>query len=130
MITTSRSGKSPVKWIIGIAVLAVLALVVIVMSRSMTGGNYESVPVDQFAANPRAFAGNTYELEGRIETQLGYDERSGRILLTRDLATEFPVPILVPASIAEFSPNPGQIYRFELGVDRNGVLTVKTFKKL
>ncbi|GHC06558.1 hypothetical protein [Cerasicoccus arenae] len=125
-----RSGKSALVPVFVVAGLAILVLVGLMAYRNLAGGVSQPLPVAQFADNPKAFSGNQYELEGRIDTQLGYETGVGRLLLTQDVATNDSVPLFVPYGFEDFSPNPGQIYRFGLRVDERGVLTVESFTKL
>ncbi|WP_309398573.1 hypothetical protein [Cerasicoccus maritimus] len=130
MKTYYHSGKSVLFPVLVVAGLAILVLVGLMAYRNFAGGVSQPLPVAQFADNPKAFSGNQYELEGRIDTQLGYEAGVGRLLLTQDVATNEAVPLFVPSTIEDFSPNPGQIYRFALRVDGRGVLTVESYTKL
>ena len=126
----NKSGKSTFIAIASVFVVAVLILVGVTLSRNLLGGNAAMLPVSEFGKEPKAYAGNVYEFEGRIDTLLGFEEGVGRMILTRDLSTDKNVPLFVDAKLEGFSPNPGQIYRFQLSVDGQGVLVVDSFKKL
>lgn len=113
-----------------VAVLAVVVLLGIVLLRNIGGGNHAPLPVADFAQSPKNFSGNRYEFEGRIDRQLGFEEGVGRIILTQSVAEEAPVPLYVTAEHENFSPNPGQVYRFSLRVDGDGILNVEAYEKL
>ena len=113
-----------------VAVLAIAALVGIVLLRSVGGGKHAPLPVSNFAESPKNFSGNRYEFEGRIDRQLGFEESVGRIILTQSVAGEASVPLYVAAEHENFSPNPGQVYRFSLRVDGDGILNVEAYEKL
>lgn len=130
MKTNSKSGKSTLLWMGVVAVAAVLVLVGIVVVRNVGGGKYAPLPVAEFAQAPQNFSGNRYEYEGRINRQLGFEEAVGRIILTQSVAGEAPVPLYVAAEHDNFSPNPGQVYRFSLRVDGDGILNVESYEKL
>jgi hypothetical protein len=125
-----KSGKSPLLWMGVIAVLAVIALIGIVALRSIGGGTYAPLPVADFAQTPKNFSGNRYEFEGRSDRQLGFEEGGGRIILTQSVENESSVPLYVAAEHENFSPNPGQVYRFSLRVDGDGILNVEKYEKL
>lgn len=126
----SKSGKSPLLYMGIVAVLAVVVLLGIVLLRNIGGGNHAPLPVADFAQSPKNFSGNRYEFEGRIDRQLGFEEGVGRIILTQSVAEEAPVPLYVTAEHENFSPNPGQVYRFSLRVDGDGILNVEAYEKL
>ena len=126
----SKSGKSPLLIMGGVGIAAVGLLVGIVVLRSFSGGTHAPLPVDDFAQTPKNFSGNRYEFEGRIDRQLGFEEGVGRIILTQSVESELPVPLYVAAEHANFSPNPGQVYRFSLRVDGDGILNVEAYEKL
>lgn len=126
----SKSGKSPLLYMGIVAVLAVVVLLGIVLLRNIGGGNHAPLPVADFAQSPKNYSGNRYEFEGRIDRQLGFEEGVGRIILTQSVAEEAPVPLYVAAEHENFSPNPGQVYRFSLRVDGDGILNVEAYEKL
>jgi len=126
----SKSGKSPLLWMAVVAFIAVVSLIGIVLLRNLGGGTYTPLPVADFSNAPKNFAGNRYEFEGRIDRQLGFEEGVGRIILTLSVSAEAPVPIYVAAAHENFSPNPGQVYRFALRVDGDGILNVEKYEKL
>jgi hypothetical protein len=126
----SKSGKSPIVWMGLVAAAAVLVLAGIVFMRSIDGGQYSPLPVADFAGSPKNFSGNRYEFEGRVDRQLGFEEGVGRIILTQSVSDEAPVPLYVAAEHENFSPNPGQVYRFSLRVDGDGILNVEAYEKL
>lgn len=109
---------------------AVLLLVGVLVFRGIGGGRYDALPVKEFAESPRNYSGNRYEYEGRIERQLGFEEGVGRVILTEPVAGGAPVPLYVSAEREGFSPNPGQVYRFSLRVDGDGILNVEAYEKL
>ena len=130
MKTNSKSGKSALLLMGVVAVAAVLLLVGIVVVRNVGGGNHAPLPITEFAQAPQNFSGNRYEYEGRIDRQLGFEEAVGRIILTQAVEGESPVPLYVAAEHDSFSPNPGQVYRFSLRVDGDGILNVESYEKL
>ena len=130
MRSNSQSGKSALLWMGMVAAVAALLLIGVVVARNVGGGSHAPLPVLDFSQAPQNFSGNRYEYEGRIDRQLGFEEGVGRIILTRSVSGEAPVPLYVAAEHENFSPNPGQVYRFLLRVDGDGILNVENYEKL
>lgn len=126
----SSSNRRPVFLMIGAVLLAVVLLGGIVLLRGMNGGAEAPLPEADFAEAPRNFSGNRYEYSGRIDRLLGFEEGVGRVILTSSTDGERPVPVFVPLALERFSPNPGQVFRFNLRVDGEGVLHVESYEKL
>lgn len=129
-IYNSRSGKSPLIWLAIVAAVAVSTLIGIIAIRNISGGRYEPLPIVDFAQSPKNFSGNRYVFEGRIDRQLGYQEGVGRIILTQSVHLDAPVPLYVSSEHEGFSPNPGQVYRFSIRVDGDGILNVEKYEKI
>ncbi len=127
---TYRSGKANVILLGTMAGIVLLGLLAFFLIRLSGGEQYQALPVSEFAAQPKSFAGNTYQLESRIDSQLGYDEAVGKVLLTRTLESGQPVPVFVPVSIGDMSAYSGQVYRFTLTIDGDGVLVVEKMQKI
>ncbi|MGC6456601.1 MAG: hypothetical protein ACON39_07275 [Coraliomargaritaceae bacterium] len=127
---SSSPEKKPILWMLAAVVLAVVLLFGIVLMREANGGADAVLPEVEFAEAPRNFSGNRYEYNGRIDRLLGFEEGVGRVILTSSTNAERPVPLFVPVGLERFSPNPGQVFRFGLRVDGDGVLHVESYEKL
>jgi hypothetical protein len=110
--------------------LGIALLVAVVLFRDLVGTGHERLPVVQLAASPRSFAGNIYSYEGHIDSQVGYLDGVGRMILTQDVNRSHTIPLFVRHDLTGFNPNVGQLYRFVVSVDSDGCLTVQSFKKL
>lgn len=86
-------------------------------------------PADKYVVAPKSFAGNTYAVNVQIDSQLAYDDISGRMLLVRT-GDSTPLPVFVPVSISEFNPMVGQKYKFSVKISGDGMLTLIGFKKI
>jgi len=126
----SMSKKSPLLWMSMVAALAIIFLLGIVLLRSLGGGNHQPLPVAELGESPQNYSGNQYEFEGRIDRQLGFKDGVGRVILTQSVTGDSSVPLYVSAEHNNFSPNPGQVYRFLLRVDGEGILNVEKYEKL
>lgn len=129
MKTTAHSGKAGIGAILAVVAVAIVALAAVVVVRGMAGGG-QPLPLLAITSEPKAFSGNTYQVEARIDTLLGYEDGVGRLLLTREIDSDLPAPLFIPAKLVDFSPNPGQVYRFQVRVDGDGVIMVDSYKKL
>ncbi|PDH30160.1 MAG: hypothetical protein CNE95_03480 [Puniceicoccaceae bacterium MED-G30] len=125
-----NSGNRSYLWTIGAVLLAASLLGGIVLLRQFSGGRQASLPESDFAEAPCNFSGNRYEYKGRIDRLLGYEAGVGRVLLTNSTNSESPVPLFIPEDLERFSPNPGQVFRFLLLVDGDGILHVESYEKL
>ena len=127
---SSSPEKKPILWMFGAVALAVVLLVGVVLLREVSGGTKAVLPEAEFAEAPRNFSGNRYEYNGRIDRLLGFEEGVGRVILTSSTMGERPVPLFVPMEMERFIPNPGQVFRFNLRVDGDGVLHIESYEKL
>ena len=125
-----NNGIKSIYWMTGVVVVAFLVLLAVLLSRVVGVGSLADLPVEAYVEAPRNFSGNRYHYDGRIERQLGYHEEVGRILLTSSIAGQSPIPLFISVNLEDFSPNPGQIFRFSVRVDGDGMLNVKQFGKL
>lgn len=123
-------GKKPILWMAAAVLLAVVLLFGIVLSREVNGGAEAVLPEVEFSEAPRNFSGNRYEYNGRVDRLLGYEDGVGRVILTSSTSADRPVPLFVPIDLERFSPNPGQVFRFGLRVDGDGILHVESYEKL
>jgi len=126
----ASSNRKSHRWLIVFCSLAVLVLIGVVAFRAFSGTGLESLPVMDYRESPRNFVGNRYSLEGRVDQLLGHREGVGRILLVRDTAGDRPLALFADADLAGFSPNPGQVFRFDLIVEGDGLLGIEAFRKL
>ncbi len=95
-----------------------------------SGRGHPDFPLEAYYDSPRAFAGNQYSLECRIDSQTDYDEGIGRMLVVRSLSGNFPLVVFSPESLSGFAPHSGQVYRLDLRIDGHGVAVIQSFRKL
>lgn len=88
------------------------------------------LPVTAYLANARGLAGNRYEFQARIERQMDNRSGVGRIILSRDTATNSPVPFLDSGRAVSFNPEPGQLYKLTVQVAADGLLELTEARKL
>lgn len=97
--------------------------------KNLNSSPSNELPVAQYINAPKTFAGNTYSLTAQIDSQLAYDENSGRIIKVKtDDNSE--LPIFAPITLANFNPMVGQRYKFSIKIGGDGILTITNFKKI
>ena len=126
----TNSNRKSYRWLIGVCLLAIFVLVGVVAFRSFAGSSGEALPVPDYRESPRNFVGNRYSLEARIDQLLGHRDNVGRILLVRDISGDRPLALFADADLSGFSPNPGQVFRFRIVVEGDGLLEIEEFRKL
>ena len=87
------------------------------------------LPVESYLANARGLSGNRYEVQVRIERQLGARAGAGRILLARDPASGRSVTFLDGGKVLNFNPEPGQLYTLTVLVAMDGLLELLDARK-
>jgi len=110
--------------------LAVAVLGGVVVTRSQMASGRGALPVAEYREAPRNFAGNRYALDARVEELLGYRESVGRVFLVRETDSGDPLALFVDPEFEDFSPSPGQVFRFEISVAGDGLLGMDGFRKL
>jgi len=78
----------------------------------------------EYLDNANALRGNAYRVSGRVEEQLRWSAKRGRLisLLLKDARDPSPVPILVPAEFSHLNLEKGSQFTFVVEVRDNGLL--------
>ncbi len=84
--------------------------------------------VNQYLENGNSLRGNTYQITGVVENQLKWTATGGRILSVQIQGN--PLPVRIPADIANESIQKGEEYRFKVQVEQDGLLVAKTLEKI
>ncbi|MDR1280432.1 MAG: hypothetical protein LBK99_06385 [Opitutaceae bacterium] len=116
-----------------ISALAAAALASLVQTGCTERG--EPLPVDTYLRSTDNLLGNRYTLDAEIDAQLNWKEGTGRLIAVRPLnanaarnaATRVPVFI---ADALNANLMVAQRYRFEITVQKGGLLYVTSLKKL
>jgi len=114
----------------GVFLLAVVLLVGVALWRSQTGGGLAALPLADYRENPRNFAGNRYVLDARVDELMGFREEVGRVFRIEEVESGRPLALFAGADATDFSPSPGQAFRFEVSVDGDGLLVMRSYRKL
>lgn len=128
---SEETKRRKVYWKLGaVFIVAVLILGAVSVFRSQVGGGRGILPVADYREGPRNFAGNRYAVDARVVELLGYREGVGRIFLVREVESGHPLALYAGDEIEEFSPSPGQAFRFEVSVAGDGMLGMDGYRKL
>ena len=124
----------PLSWIIALGALILLAGGGIYLVRSFLSDPYRGIPelpVAQYVENSLSFRGNTYKVTGRVENQLGWSDKEGRLFsFESELdGKSFHVGILLPSDLNEVNVQKGQSFEIKVKVVDKGLLQAVQIRK-
>lgn len=119
---------------IGLAVLLVAAGAVggVFLARYLNDPyrTLEVFPVAKYLESHRALAGSKFKGELRVESDLGWKEGVGRLMLFSTPGDSRPLAVLVPAGVAkDIYFTKGQTYLAELEVKEGGLIYANSCRK-
>ena len=114
---------------VGIFTCAIFLMVVIKISKDRAVMSGNDFPISLYVNSPQSFAGNVYSLNVQIDSQLAYDDISGRMFLVKS-SDSTPLPIYAPHSLSGFNPMVGQKYKCTIRIAGDGMLTLTSFEKI
>ncbi len=102
--------------------------------RSFLGDPYRGIPelpVAQYADNSLSFRGNAYKVTAKVENQLGWSDKAGRLFSFESEADgkTFHVGILLPSDLNEVNIQKGQNFEIKVKVVDNGLLQAVQIRK-
>ncbi len=89
----------------------------------------QPLPVADFLANERNFAGNRYAIQAEVVVQLRQADRVGRLLVVRTPGEGAELLVFVPDKL-DTSIYAGQRYEMAVRAKSDGLLEVETLRKL
>ena len=124
----------PLSWIIALVALVVLAGGGIYFMRSFLSDPYRGIPelpVAQYVENSLSFRGNTYQMTGKVENQLGWSDKEGRLFSFESEVDgkPFHVGILLPSELNEVNVQKGQNFEVKVRVVDKGLLEAVQIRK-
>ena len=133
-MTRTANRSVPLTWIISLAAIVILAVVGISLLRSFVSDPYRGVPdlpLTQYADNSLSMRGNSYKLTGRVENQLGWSDKAGRLFSFEATAEgrSFHVGVLLPSSLGDVNVQKGQNFEIKVRVVDSGLLSAEQIRK-
>lgn len=90
----------------------------------------EPFPIAKYLESYRALAGSKFKGELRVESDLGWKEGVGRLMLFSTEGDARPIAVLVPAAVAkDIYFTKGQVYLTELEVKEGGLIHANSCRK-
>ena len=80
----------------------------------------------------KSFQGGTYQFEGVVDGDLGFEANKGRLVSFRVASSKGPIclPALIPASMNRINPQKGQNYKLKVIGKERGLLVVQMMEKI
>ena len=89
----------------------------------------EPFPVRAYLSAPENLQGNRYQLEAEVDSQLGWREGVGRLIVVRTLREDARVGVYI-ADALKANLLVAQRYRMEITVRKGGLLYIDSLEKL
>ncbi len=124
----------PLSWMLALAILVILAGGGIYFLRSFLSDPYRGIPempLAQYVENSLSFQGNTYKMTGKVENQLGWSEKVGKLIsFESDVdGKSFHVGILLPSELNDVNVQKGQSFEIKVKVVDKGFLQAVQIRK-
>lgn len=88
----------------------------------------ETLPVSSYLERPGDFLGNTYLLQGRIDSQIMWEQEVGRILALEPEGSARRLPVFVPTGAGQ-NLYVGQVYETRVTIREGGLIYVEALRK-
>ena len=126
----ARKSKMP-RWgiiVLGLLLLAAAVSCVVVANVGRPFRTLPDFPVEEFVQNSQALEGNTYRLNGQVESLILRKEGLGRVISVLVKEGEIPVAAVVPLSVTA-NLEKGLRIVASVRVGKNGMLVMQEFVK-
>jgi len=92
----------------------------------------DKIDAGSYAESARPFQGGTYQFEGAIDSDLGFDQGKGRLISFRVSSSKGQIflPALIPSFLKHINPQKGQAYKVKVVGRDDGLLVVEKLEKL
>ena len=91
----------------------------------------EKINAESYIESAKSFQGGTYQFEGVVDGDLGFEASKGRLVSFRVSSSKGPIclPALIPASMNRMNPQKGQSYKLKVVGGDHGLLIVEKIEK-
>jgi len=91
----------------------------------------EKINAESYIESAKSFQGGTYQFEGVVDGDLGFEASKGRLVSFQVSSTNGHIylPVLIPSSLNRINMQKGQIYRLKVVGQDRGVLVVQQMEK-
>ena len=92
----------------------------------------DKIDAASYAESAKPFQGGTYQFEGVVDSDLGFDQVTGRLISFRASSSKGQIclPALIPNSLKRINPQKGQAYKVKVVGRNDGLLVVEQLEKL
>ena len=92
----------------------------------------EKISAESYMESANSFQGGTYQFEGVVDGDLGFEANKGRLVSFRVASSKGPIclPALIPASMNRINPQKGQNYKLKVIGKERGLLVVQMMEKI
>ncbi|NBV96551.1 MAG: hypothetical protein EBT30_03200 [Verrucomicrobia bacterium] len=92
----------------------------------------EKISAESYMESAKSFQGGTYQFEGVVDGDLGFEANKGRLVSFRVASSKGPIclPALIPASMNRINPQKGQNYKLKVIGKERGLLVVQMMEKI
>jgi len=92
----------------------------------------DKIDAAAYAESAKPFQGGTYQFEGVVDSDLGFERGVGRLIafeVTSSNRHHF-LPVLIPEKLSKINPQKGQSYRVMVNGRNSGLLVVEAIQKI
>jgi hypothetical protein len=91
----------------------------------------EKINAESYMESAKSFQGGTYQFEGVVDGDLGFEAGKGRLVSFQVSSTNGPIylPALIPSSLNRINMQKGQTYRLKVVGQDRGILVVQQMEK-
>jgi hypothetical protein len=86
-------------------------------------------PVDEYLTASSSLRGNTYRLTGTVLNLIAWAPESGRLISIDPNESKSPIPIVIPAELAQINIQKGQRFHFLVEVRESGIVFARELTK-
>lgn len=97
--------------------------------KSSSQAAYNDFTAESFLENPASFSGNRYQAPMRVESQIGFDPKVGRLMVFKEDKTQKSFPVLIPTELDKVNIEKGQLLMVRFVVKEGGLIYAEDIQK-